>query len=176
MTARTSKFLAIILIVFLSLWGCEEFVRRKIGGFAGSYPFTESWELKATEAEVLSAIVELKKNYPDLQPPNQKKLYEPRDSNSSYWLYIDFYYADTKEVVHTWIRPAYEDSTVTTFAFISLSELEYPSSYRLINRDFWYVANKYQIHKFRSTLVDRIRENLQKQEKVAHISSSAIGP
>lgn len=200
MTSKTKKSLTIILTIFLLFWGCEEVFRRKIGGFAGSYPFVEHWDLKATESEVIAAIVELKNENPDLQPPNEKELFRPRkidydwdtdemktylylsqkDStvrippmtkwntkSSERWLYINFYYPDTKEIVYTWTRPDF-DSTVTTFAFVSLSSINTPTDRRLINRDFWYVANKKQIRKFRSTFVDKIQEKIDRRRNAAH--------
>lgn len=197
MSFRVKKNIGVFLTVFLLLWGCEELFRRKIGGFAGSYPFVEYWELKATEMEVIEAIVELKKEQPDLHPPNQKEFFRPRkidydwesdvmktylllhlkDSTvqlppmtkfntkpSEYWLYINFYYPDSKEIVHTWTRPSF-DTTVTTFAFVSLSSINNPTDRRLINRDFWYIANKREISKFKSTFVDRIQEKIDKRRK-----------
>ncbi len=196
MTSRMNKKIVIFLTLFLLLWGCEEFFRRKIGGFAGSYPFVEYWDLKASESEVIEAIVELKKENPELQPPNQKELFQPREvdydwgtdemkkylelylkdstlqlppmtksnTKSEYWLYVNFYYPDTKEIVHTWTRPDF-DTTVTTFAFVSLSRLENPTDRRLINRDFWYLANRRQISKFSSTFVDKIQEKIDKRRK-----------
>ena len=196
MTSKTKKFVVIILTGFLFFWGCEEVFRRKIGGFAGSYPFVEYWDLKATESEVIDAIVELKKENPDLQPPNQKELFFPRkvdydwgtdemkkhlelslkdsilelppliksNSKSEYWLYINFYYSDTKEIVHTWTRPDF-DTTITTFAFVSLNSINNPTNHRLINRDFWYVANNTQIIKFKSTFVYKIQEKIDRRRK-----------
>jgi hypothetical protein len=196
MTNNRIKYLLIFLTVFLFFWGCEELFRRKIGGFAGSYPFVEYWDLKATEAEVIDAIVELKGENRNLQPPNQKEFFNPRNvdydwgtgemkrhlelslkdstlplppmtksnTKSDYWLYIDFYYPDTKEIVHTWTRPDF-DTTVTTFAFVSLSKIDNPTDHRLINRDFWYVANKRQISKFKSTFVDKIQDKINKRRK-----------
>ena len=189
MTTKTKKYLLITLTSFLFLWGCEELFRRKIGGFAGSYPFVEYWDLKATESEITDAIIELKKEIPSLQPPYSKALVPTRtydydwgtdemknylelslkdstlpmppltksNSKSDYWLYIDFYYPDTKEIVHTWTRPDF-DPTVTTFALVSIGG-------KLINRDYWYVANKMEINKFEKTIVDRIQEKIDKKRK-----------
>lgn len=196
MRTRSKKIIVICFSCFLFLWGCEELVRRKIGGLAGSYPFVEYWDLKATETEVLDAIVALKTENQDLQPPNQKELFEPRhvdydwgsaemikhlhlslkdstlslppmtktNTKSDYWLYIDFYYADTREIIHTWTRPDF-DTTVTTFAFVSLGKIDNPSYKRLINRDFWYLANTKQISKFKATIVDKIQQQIDKRRK-----------
>ena len=80
-----------------------------------------------------------------------------------YWQYVNLYYPDTKEIVHTWTRPDF-DTTVTTFAFVSLSNIDNPADFRLINRDFWYIANKKQIRKFKSTFVDKIQEQIDKRK------------
>ncbi|HEY0220979.1 MAG TPA: hypothetical protein VGC58_02020 [Candidatus Paceibacterota bacterium] len=171
-------------------------MRRVIGGFAGSYPFVESWDINAPEEEVLEAIKELKKEYPSLQPPNQKELISKRDtgynwdtiemikykekrvsdsltalpehndSNSfaDYWLYVDFYYADTRQVIHTWTRPNI-DNAITTFAFVSISNLDNPQNSKLINRDFWFIANKLQINKFKRLVVDRIKAKVDQRKR-----------
>ncbi len=196
MTTKTKKYLVIILTGFLFFWGCEEFFRRKIGGFAGSYPFVEYWDIKASESEVIDAIKELNRTNPNFQPPNNVEFISKRDTGyiwtsyemkeyleklktdsltplpeknydnyyHDYWLYVDLYYPDTKEIVHTWTRPDF-DTSVTTFAFVSLSSINNPTDFRLINRDFWYIANKIQISKFKSTFVDKIREQIDKKKK-----------
>jgi len=188
-----------LLLGFSLLFGINEFFRRVLGGFAGSYPFVEYWDLNATEKEVVDAIKELKTEYPELQPPNQKQLTSTRlvdydwsteeminysravekdsllplppktkaNTKSGYWLFIDFYYPDTKEIVHTWTRPNL-DTTYTTFAFVSLSRIGDSKDDRLINRDFWYIANKRQINKFKSIFVDRIQERIDQKRKAAH--------
>jgi hypothetical protein len=193
MNVNTKKYLILILTCFTLVWGCEECVRRKIGGFGGSYPFVEYWDIKATEKEIVKAIVELKTENPDLQPPNQKELTSTREisydgdseeykqyfekslkdsstpkppmtksnSKAEYWLYIDFFYKNSNEVVHTWTRPDF-DSTITTFALVSISKYDNPYDYKLINRDYWYVANKMEINKFKKTIVDRIQEKIDK--------------
>lgn len=196
MTTKTKKYLVIVLTGFLFFWGCEEFFRRKIGGFAGSYPFVEYWDIEASEREVLDAIKELNKTNPNFQPPTNVEFISKRDTgyiwNSyemteyleklktdsltplpeknysnyyhDYWLYVNLYYPDTKEIVHTWTRPNF-DTTVTTFAFVSLSHIDKPAEFRLINRDFWYIANKRQISKFKSTFVYKIQEQIEKKRK-----------
>ncbi len=72
------RLIIILTVSFLCIWGCEEFLRRKVGGIAGSYPFVESWKIKAPETEVLEAIKTLKKENQSLQPPNEQKLIEGR--------------------------------------------------------------------------------------------------
>jgi hypothetical protein len=152
MNKKTKSALLKIFIFFLFIWGCEEFLRRKIGGFAGNYPFVESWELYAREADVIKAIEAVKKENPDLVPLNDTAY------KSSYWYYIDFYYPETKEIVQTWTRESL-DSTTTTIAFVGLLNLTDKED-RLINRDFWYVANKIEIGKFRKRILEKIKSKL----------------
>jgi hypothetical protein len=194
------KKIIIGIIIFIAgllfFFGCEEFLRRKIGGFAGSYPFAVSWDLKATEREVVDAIIELKRENPDIQPANQIEYFSKRDTgyiwNSSemkdylkklefdslaplpkknwnnyyhdYWLIVEFYYQDTKEIVRTWTRPD-NDTTTTTFAFVSLSKAGNKFDNRLINRDFGFFENRRQINKFERNFVDKIKVNLNKKKK-----------
>jgi len=192
----------LFVLCFLFLFGANEFLRRKVGGFAGSYPFVEYWEIHASEREVIDAIKELNKINPNFQPPNNARFISKRDTGyiwtsyemkeyliklkkdsltslpeknydnyyHDYWLYVDLYYPDTKEIVHTWTRPDF-DTTVTTFAFVSLSSSDNPTDYRLINRDFWYIANKRQINKFKTTFVDKIQAQIDKKRKKRHITA-----
>ena len=186
----------ILLGGFLLCFGCEELLRRKIGGFAGSYPYAVTWDFNATEREVVNAIIELKKENSDIQPPNQIEYTSKRDTgyiwNSDemkiylekyktdsltplpeknwnnyyhdYWLTVDFYYLDTKEIVRTWTRPDF-DTTITTFAFVSLIKLDNKLDNKLINRDFGFFENRRQIKKFEKYFVDRIKEKLDKKRK-----------
>ncbi len=154
MKKSTRKILIVITGCFLLLWGCEEFLRRKIGGFAGSYPFVEHWEFNIPEGEMIEIIKELKTEKSSLQPPSETELIGKRHS---YWLYINFYYPESKEIIHTWIRPSY-DTTKTTFAFYSLTDENNKAEHRLINRDFWYVANKMEINKFKKRILNPLKE------------------
>ncbi|MFD2968907.1 hypothetical protein [Sphingobacterium bambusae] len=186
----------ILLFIFLFLFGANEFLRRKIGGFAGSYPFVEYWDIQASEKEVIDAITELNKLNPNFQPPKNVEFISKRDTGyiwtshqmeeyleklkmdsltplpkknynnyyHDYWLHVNLYYPDTKEIVHTWTRPD-SNPSVTTFAFVSLSSLDNPNEYRLINRDFWYIANKRQINKFKRAFVDKIQEQIERKRR-----------
>ncbi|MCU4157460.1 hypothetical protein J1N10_15895 [Carboxylicivirga sp. A043] len=80
MKRKSIKYILISLVSFLLLWGCEEFFRRKIGGFAGSYPYVEYWKINASEAEVIDAIKTLNKNNPNFQPPKHIKFISERDT------------------------------------------------------------------------------------------------
>ena len=195
MKSKTKRLLIISTVCLLLLFAGEELFRRVLGGFAGSFPYVEYWEINATETEIIDAIKELKKEDPSLQPPNQTELTSKRDTGyiwtsdemitykeklkkdsltplpeqnysnyyHDYWLYIDFYYADTKEIVHTWTRPGF-DKNITTFALYSFTDIDKPTEDRLINKDFWYLANKIQINKFKKTIVDRLQAKIDKKK------------
>lgn len=189
MKNRVIRISVICFSCFLLLWGCEEFFRRKIGGFAGSYPFAESWELKGSEHETVEAIKELMEEGVLLQPLDQKESFPQRNSEydwdsqemieyskkaeldsllplppksktntkNEYWLHINFYYDDTDEVAHAWTRPDF-DSTVTTIALVRLNQ-------RMINRDYWFVANRREIHKFKTRIVDKIQDKINQRRR-----------
>lgn len=153
MKSKNLKRLTIVACCLLFLFGCEELFRRRIGGIAGSYPFVESWTINAPEADVIKAIEKIKAEHPSLIPPKDTSF---RDS---YWYYVDFYYPDTKEIAHAWTRGDL-DSMTTTIAFVSLSRRDDKHDSRLINRDFWYVANRIEINKFRKMVIAKIQEEL----------------
>lgn len=194
---RSWAYISIICFFgFLLVFGVNEFLRRKIGGFAGSYAFAETWEIQASEQEVIDAIKELNKTNQNFQPPKDFELISERDtgyiwtSNEmisyleklktdsltplpeknyqnyyyDYWLFIHLYYPESKEVVYTWTRPG-EFPKVTTFAFICLDRIDNPSQERYINRDFWFIPNQIQIHKFKRTFVDKIKEQIKKNRE-----------
>jgi hypothetical protein len=150
--SRPWVFWGVIFVsCFLFLFGANEFFRRVLGGFAGSYPFVESWNIAAKEEDVIKAIQELKDENPDLKPQNDTSY------RNSYWFYVDFYYPDTKQIVHTWTRPGRNEFT-TDLAFISLSNSDKNEEDKLINKDFWYWSNKQEINKFKTQIVKKLEQ------------------
>jgi hypothetical protein len=133
------------------LFVAEEVFRRVLGGLAGSYPFVESWNIAAKEADVIKAIEELKNENPSLRLPNDTSF------RSRYWFYVDFYYADTKQVVHTWTRPGRNQFT-TDLAFVSISNSDKNQEDKLINRDFWFWDNRREINRFKTRIIDKLEK------------------
>jgi len=170
----------IVLLGFLFLFGANEFSRRQIGGLAGSYPFVESWEIKASEREVIDAIKGLNKVNANFNPPGNLKFISKRDTGYN-WTSLemqaytkkfnldsltalpekndDNYYHDY------WLYVTLLDTTITTFAFESLNKIDNPTKFRLINRDFWYLDNKRQIKKFKELIVDKIQAQIDRKRK-----------
>lgn len=156
METSWKRIIIISVTIFLLLWGCEEFLRRKIGGFAGSYPYAETWEVDASETEVIEIIKQIKITHPELQPPYDTALISCR---TSYWNYVTFYFLDTKELVHTWTREAY-DTSRTTVALVSFSPVDNPNEQHLINKDYWFFANLKRREKFEKRIINQIKERL----------------
>ncbi len=145
-------FWGVILTYFLLLvFITNEFCRRVLGGFAGSYPYAEAWNIAAKEDDVIKAIKELKNKNPNFSPQNDTSF------RNSYWFYTDFNYPDTKQTVHVWTRPGKNEFT-TDIAFISLSSLDKNEEDKLINKDFWYWSNKREIHKFKNQIIDKLEK------------------
>lgn len=150
--SRPLIFWGVIFVsCFLFLFGANEFYRRVLGGFAGSYPFVESWNIAAKEEDVIKAIDELKGENPNLRPQHDTSF------RCSYWFYVDFYYSDTKQTVHAWTRPGRNEFT-TDFAFVSISDPGKNDQNKLINKDFWYWANRQEINKFKNQIVDKLEQ------------------
>ena len=150
------RALGVFVGVLLLIWGAEEFMRRKIGGFAGSYPYVESYEFNVPQVELNRLIEEVKNEHPDLRPLSDSSY------TSSYWYYVSFRYKDTDELVRAWTREEYRDSSSATLAFIGLNPGPGYTDLRLINRDFWFLANKRQITKFKREIVERIEAKISK--------------
>ena len=150
--SRPFIFWGVIFIsCFLFLFGTNEFFRRVLGGFAGSYPFVESWNIAAKEEDVIKAIQELKDENPSLKPQSDTSF------RSNYWYYENFYYSDTKQIVHTWTRPGRNEFT-TDLAFISISSSDKNEEDKLINKDFWYWDNRREINRFKTRIVEKLEK------------------
>lgn len=180
------------IFIFLVLFSINEFLRRCVGGFAGSYPFVEYWELEAPEHKVLNAIKDIGENDIYFNPPNNYKLISYRDTGyiwdsepmihyldelkkdstlplpeknyanyyHQYWTPLQFFYPDTDEIVYAWTRPT-DDSSKTTLALVGMHKTNNPNRYNLINKDYWFIANRKQISKFESNILDKIKFKLQ---------------
>lgn len=133
-------------------------------GFAGSYPCVETWNLRIKENKLIEIIKEVKKEHPELEPPNVSY---PTFERHEYWYDFTFYYEDTKEDVYTWIRQS-SDTSFTTLAFVAIAThidsltpiSEINNNRKEINRDFGYFANKKEISKFKNKILILIRQKI----------------
>jgi hypothetical protein len=167
MIKKSKKYLIIGFVSFILIWGCEEFFRRVIGGFAGSFPYAESWTIHAPESEVLEVINEMKQENHSLQPPNDTNVIAKRDTSlkeyADRWLYIYFYYEDTKEILYTTISPI--SPNFTSFALYCIKNTEGIHTIKLINKDYWFIENRLQISKFKKRIIDEITKKIETRKK-----------
>ena len=156
---RLLKYGLYVVGCILLLFAGFEFLRRQVGGFAGSYPFVETWEIQASEEQVLAAIRALSKIDPSFQAPGRDVI-ESRDSldMQAYWTHLHLYYTDTQEHVQAWTR-AKDGGRVTTVALVSLRDA---AGTRLIHRDYGYWENKKEVRRFESVVVRQIKEQLKR--------------
>lgn len=136
----------------------DEYKRRVIGGFAGSYPFAETWSFNVSEDTLIEVIRKLKANDNSLQVPNETELLAGRNS---YWFYIKLFDNENDEVIHIWTRAS--TSTSSTLALVGYSK--YANSdlnieRQLINADFWKLENDKRIEKFEKLVIEKIRGEL----------------
>ena len=89
----------IIVSCFLFLFAANELLRRKIGGFAGSYPFVEYWDIQASEGEVIEAMKQLHLVNPNFQPPPSVDFIDERDTT----------YVWTSDEMQEYVKKIYED-------------------------------------------------------------------
>lgn len=133
---------------------------------AGSYECVETWTFKVSQSELLEIIHQIKKEHPELEVPNYCCSIERQHK---YWYYVVFYYKDTNQDVHTWIRPN-DDILSTTFALVSIAahnNANAPagsSNYevREINKDYEYFENRKAIKKFEEKIIKLIEERINK--------------
>lgn len=194
MTRKTKKILIVLFCLFLIIWGAEEFSRRIFGGFAGSYPYVESWEIYGSEKEVIEVINELKQEDVSLTPPHKKEFPKQRDTGYN-WNSIEMFeykkklaidsltpipehsYENTYSDYWLYFDFYYSDtketvhtwtrpknSNVTTFAFIGISSGDSQENYNYINKDYWYLENKKQIRKFKQRFVDKIIKRISERK------------
>jgi hypothetical protein len=181
---RTIISLIIIGVGLIFLW--TNFLWHIFScGFAGSSPCEEYWHFKIKESEFIEITKEIKKEHPELNPPDTSF----NDEKLQYYTGVLFYYPETKEIVCTQVRPVYEDSAITNLSFIGLfSFIEQPKtkhnvdSLRIklglsdsppennnyvkeINRDFDYFANKKELWKFKHRILELIRQKIEQRQK-----------
>ncbi|MCB0838276.1 MAG: hypothetical protein KDD99_16495 [Bacteroidetes bacterium] len=139
----------------------SEFQRRAIGGFAGSYPFVQSWKFDISEEKLIEIIKEIKTENPSLQVRGDTTLTPGR---YSYWYFIDFFDKGNNEVISTWTRKS--TNSTSTLALVGYflhtnNPYEFGIEMKLINRDFWKIENDNRITRFETIIVNKIKEKIK---------------
>jgi len=158
--------LGLLAVGFFFLWtGCLWKIFSS--SIAGSYTHVETWTFKVKESKLINIINEIKKEHPELEPPN---VTYPTSGRNGYWYDFLFYYSDTRQDVQTWTRSEI-DSSSTTFAFVAVAPHidattpleEMKMGRREINHDFGYWENRKEIKKFENTIVKLIEQKINQK-------------
>jgi hypothetical protein len=106
---------------------------------AGSYPYAETFEIKASEAKVIQAVMDYKVKHPESVVP-LKRLTDRRKDSTDYWYHIYFYLPEKNQIVYCWTRPGNKGET--TFAIVGINEGLELGNWRRVNQDFGYFENR----------------------------------
>lgn len=137
-----------------------EYKRRVIGGFAGSYPFAETWHFSVPEDSLINAVEALKSENSSLNPPEEHSIESER---SSYWYHIQLHDPVKNETIYVWTRPGLNNGT-STLALVSYKPVidsDIATKRHLINKDFWKLENDQRIESFEDRVVEPLRKKLK---------------
>lgn len=126
---------------------------------AGSYPYSEGYELSASKKQLINAINKFKVDHPEMAPPESIDLEDGQEASDSFYYSAYFYYSKDRQLVHTWLRAI--DKQNTTFAFDAINYGTVLGNWKRINRDFNSVENEEQKKKFEERILNKIKDNLQ---------------
>ncbi len=157
-TSRYKKPIIIVLSVVISLF-LYELGRRKVGSFAGNYPFAETWTIPRPLDDVKSRLFTLHQLNPNLfRDTASLQFTNAYPLNPSSLNRMDFYYVDRDEDVKVIITPSRECDTCTKIALISFTNRK-DGNVRLMNRDFNWFANRREIRTFEDRILRHISED-----------------
>lgn len=130
-----SKVFIFILSIIAIISFCE-LARRRIGSFAGSYPFVETWKINHAIKDVENNLGKLHNIHPNLFKDSTKLILT--NDITGYWKKVDFYYTDREEIVQVLIRGFGSYTNVSLYRFVNTKN----GLIRLMNRDFDYFDNR----------------------------------
>ncbi len=136
-----------------------EYKRRVIGGFAGSYPFAETWHFSVPEDSLITAVEALKSKDSTLQVPEGHSIDSER---SSYWYHIQLYDPVKNETIYIWTRPGLDNqsSTLALVSYKPVIDYDIANKRYLINKDFWKLENEQRIESFERRVVEPLKNRL----------------
>lgn len=146
------KFLKYTLMVIASVtlvFFISEFFRRKVGDFAGSYPFAESWNFDCSLGSLQLSLEDLKKESSHLFCAIDT-LWSEKD-HAGYWHKIQFCYEN--KAINALIGGHGKQSTLTLVSIINNEDF----IVKLINRDFGFLANRSEIKAFETHVIDALK-------------------
>ncbi|MBJ6119365.1 hypothetical protein JAO76_14240 [Pontibacter sp. BT310] len=159
MRART---IALFPITLGALFSCDQV--NMIA--AGSFAYAETYELDYPETEVIEAITQFKRQYPEkIVPilPDGSVLKDQRRNESDHWFHVYFYDATKNQILNTWTRPA--GRRKTTFALISVNKGLEIGNWKILNSDFNSEENRRLKNDFERQILKPIQGILAKKNK-----------
>lgn len=139
--------LLLITVIFVA-----EFMRRRVGAFAGSYPFAASWTVETDLDTLQLAILSLQAKKPQLFPPKDPD--SLKKDTTAYWHKINFLY-DNK-FLSAAIRGQGKHTTILLIKVINTKT----GVVKLINRDFNYIAHRKLLKQFEKHILAPINAEI----------------
>lgn len=131
---------------------------------AGSYAYSESYELPYSETNVIKAIEKFKERNPKHKVPEvsiSKKnsfLLEDSKSENGLWFIAYLYDSNENRILNIAIRG---NETNTTLEFASVNQGLQIGNWKEINRDFSYDENQELKNRFEQTYLNPIKKLLE---------------
>ena len=166
MTKRILIYLILILsaILIFSKTARYEVAKRVNIISAGSYAFSESYELPYLETEVIKVIEKFKEKNPKYKVPevsissnNSFKLEDSRTENGL-WFVAFLYDSNENRILNIAIRG---NETNTTLEFVSINNGLEIGHWKDINRDFSYDENQQLKNSFEKFYLNPIKQILK---------------
>lgn len=138
--------LGVIIAFFIS-----EFFRRKVGGFAGSYPFAKSWDFAYSLDSLQLSLEDLRNESPKLFCSIDTLSFEK--DHTGHWYKIQFCYEN--KAVNALVTDRGQQSALILVSIINNDDFKI----KLINRDFGFLANRREIKAFEKHVLQALKKN-----------------
>jgi|GEM_PF-1147094 len=162
--AITSFILIIFTILIFSKPSRYELMKKANMISAGSYAFSETYNLNYSEAKVIKAIKEFKEQNPIHQVPevsissNSSFVLEDKRSENGLWFIVYFYDANKNKILNIAVRG---NETNTNLEFESVNDGLKIGNWKRINLDFSYDENEQLKKRFEESFLNSIKKLLE---------------
>jgi len=123
---------------------------------AGSYPYTEIYEINSKESDLAEKIKVFKEQNSVFEVPKQVGLIDGRsDDEDDLWYHVYFYLSDSDEIINTWIRSSGENTTF--FGLVSVNEGLELGNWKTINDDLSDEEDRLIKDKFEKLILNKLK-------------------
>lgn len=137
----------------------------------GVYPRAEFYKFDVPEDSLINIIERVKRENPNFTLPEHVKtpdgnfieLKDGRRDSSDRFYSIYFFYPDSDQILHTWIRSDF--SGKTTFALAGINSFKKEWRWKPLNESFWWWKNQSKIEEFENGILNKIEEQLDSNAK-----------